>query len=104
MFFLNGVIRLLVLFGLVLSLLLVSLSIIAMSLLILFPVNVRLLPLGSFFSVRVSLIIVGFVTVVVIVTSLGSELFTRPIFLVASLLVVRLLALMAAYLVPQLLV
>ena len=93
------------LFGLILSFLLVSgLSIIAMSLLILFPVNVRLLPLGGFFSVRVSLIIVGFVAVVVIVTSLGSELFTRSVFVVASLLLMRLLAFMAAYLVPQLLV
>ena len=97
-------VRLLV-FGFVLGLLLVSdLSFVDKSLLVFFSVNVRLFLLGGLFSVWVSLIIVAFVAVVVIVTSLGSELFTRPVFVVASLLLVRLLALMAAYLVPQLLV
>ena len=88
----------LLLFGFVLGLLLVSdLSFVDKSLLVFFSVNVRLFPLGGLFSVWVSLIIVAFVAVVVIVTSLGSELLiTRPFFVIASLLVVRLLALMAA--------
>ena len=85
-------------FGFVLGLLLVSdLSFVDKSLLVFFSVNVRLFLLGGLFSVWVSLIIVAFVAVVVIVTSLGSELLiTRPFFVMASLLVVRLLALMAA--------